>query len=190
MKKRVLVGVGVAAVAGVLLWPRHAKKDAPPEATVKPAAAPAPSSGETAPPTPTRHPRPEIDDTRRRQVAELGRLLHAVPEAEAARRAEDSARAAVPPPADPALDLAKQAFANATDLFSRGRHREAAEAFLAAYDAVPYPQFLYNASISYEKMGDCRAALEYLQRFVVESPDAADEGVKDKLAGLQKRCGP
>ncbi len=197
MKKRVLVGVGVAAVAGVLLWPRHAKKDAPLEPSTQtsaPGAGGTAAGPEAAGPSAKRHPRPVIDETKRRQMAELGRVLRALPEAEAGRTAEDEAArkaGAAAPTADATLDRAKQAFEAAYDLYNAKRYGDAAEGFLAAYDLVPYPELLFNAAVAFEKADDCRPALEYLERYLVERVDQApDARVDERLAGLRRRCGP
>jgi hypothetical protein len=185
MKKRVLIGVGVVAVAGVLLWPRHARKDAPPDGTVAP---PSPEPGASA----KQHPRPVMDETRQRQVVALGRVLRALPDAESQRRAEEA-----PPPepapseVDPTLEQAKQAFKGAYDLYVAQSYAGAAEGFLAAYDLVPYPAFLFNAAVSFEKAQDCPHALAYLERFMEERATAEpDARVEQRLATLRGRCGP
>jgi hypothetical protein len=172
MKKRVLVGVGVAAVAGVLLWPRHPKKDATLEPVTPP---PAPAAGSSAP----HHPRPVMDDARRRQVEALGQRIDL-------GHGED----AVGGPDDPPVVLAKTKFQEGVELTHTQRYAEAAEAFLIAYDSVPFPGFLWRASAAYGDAGDCAHALEYLDRFIAEAdPANVSNDTKDGAAALRKRCG-
>jgi len=73
-----------------------------------------------------------------------------------------------------ALKLAQGAFDRGQDVFKAGRTHEAASAFLEAYSHKPMPQFLYNAAASYHKGGDNAKAIEYYQRYLNATPDAAD----------------
>jgi hypothetical protein len=61
-----------------------------------------------------------------------------------------SARAAEDSP-DKALADAKDDFETAQTFFVRGEYDSAASKFLEAYNKKPYPAFLFNVAVSYEK---------------------------------------
>jgi len=155
MTKRVLIGAGVAAVAAVLFWPRHPKRDAPLPPPIE-ASAP----GATAPAV-RRPVRQEMTDEKRRQVAELGALIHAVARADQARRAEERTQTAV-------VKQAKDKFDVATKAYEQERFIDAVQGFRDAYELVPHPDFLYNAGISYQRVGNCREALFYFDWYIEE----------------------
>src|SRR4051812_8869559 len=52
---------------------------------------------------------------------------------------------------DKSLGAAKEAFESAQSAFVRGEYLVAAERFLSAYEHKPYPAFLFNVAVSYEK---------------------------------------
>lgn len=89
-----------------------------------------------------------------------------------------------------ALKLAQSAFDRGDAAFKAGRTREAASAYLEAYSHKPFPQFLYNAAVSYEKGGDKVHAIAYYQRYLDGAPDAADAAkVRGRIELLQIRTG-
>ena len=169
MTKRVLIGAGVAAVAAVLLWPRHPKKDAPLPPTIEA--------------TVRRPARQEMTDEKRRQVAELGVLLHAVARADQAKREQERNQTAV-------VKQAKDKFEVATKAYEQERFIDAVEGFRDAYELVPHPDFLYNAGMSYQRAGNCREALFYFDWYLEERPKALeteDPRIADTTPSLSSR---
>ena len=84
-----------------------------------------------------------------------------------------------------ALAKAQASFDQAQVKYLAGDYDAAADGFKAAYEARPFPQFLYNIGASYhmkgKKQSDVEAygkAVEYYQRYLSEAPDAQD---KDKV---------
>src|SRR5690349_47661 len=62
-----------------------------------------------------------------------------------------TARAAEEETPDVDLQAAKSEFENAQTLFIEEQYEDAATHFLAAYARKPFPAFLFNAAVSYEK---------------------------------------
>ncbi len=59
-----------------------------------------------------------------------------------------------------------------------------------AHAADPHPEDLYNLAVAHEKRGDCAAALEHLQRYVLACPSCARVGTaKERTALLGALCG-
>ncbi len=86
---------------------------------------------------------------------------------------------------DASLKKAQEAFDQAQVEYLQGDYDKAADGFKAAYDARPFPQFLYNIGAAYHMKGKKNAdadaygkAVEYYQRYLTEDPQAAD---KDKV---------
>ena len=59
-------------------------------------------------------------------------------------------------------------------LFVRGEYDKAAAKFLEAYDKKPYPAFLFNVAVSYEKAKQLEKAKEYFERYLKDDPNASD----------------
>jgi tetratricopeptide (TPR) repeat protein len=86
---------------------------------------------------------------------------------------------------DASLKKAQEAFDQAQVQYLQGNYDAAAEGFKSAYDARPFPQFLYNIGASYHMKGKKAAdvdaytkAVDYYQRYLKEDPQAGD---KDKV---------
>jgi hypothetical protein len=86
---------------------------------------------------------------------------------------------------DASLKKAQEAFDQAQVQYLQGNFDAAADGFKAAYDARPFPQFLYNIGASYHMKGKKAAdvdaytkAVDYYKRYLAEDPQAAD---KDKV---------
>jgi len=86
---------------------------------------------------------------------------------------------------DDSLNTAQSAFNKAQDDYAAGNYDAAADGFKAAYDARPFPQFLYNIGAAYHMKGKKTSdpdayskAVDYYQRYLQEQPDAPD---KDKV---------
>lgn len=93
--------------------------------------------------------------------------------------------AAVASAQDASLKKAQEAFDQAQVQYLQGNYDDAAAGFKAAYDARPFPQFLYNIGASYHMKGKKTAdvdaytkAVDYYKRYIAEDPQAAD---KDKV---------
>jgi len=104
--------------------------------------------------------------------------------ARAAERAED----ATP---DKALNDAKEAFETAQTFFVRGEYDTAALKFLEAYNKKPYPAFLFNVAVSYEKAKQLEKAKEYFERYLKDDPNASDAAqVRLRLDVIGKLLAP
>jgi hypothetical protein len=75
---------------------------------------------------------------------------------------------------DESLNQARTAFDEGQRFFVDGKFIEAALKFQEAYDARPFPQFLFNIAACYEKATKYSMALEFYSRYLKESPKAAD----------------
>ena len=75
---------------------------------------------------------------------------------------------------DKALTAAKESFEAAQNAFVRGEYAAAAEKFLAAYEHKPYPAFLFNVAVSFEKSKQLEKAKQYFERYLEKDPNASD----------------
>jgi len=75
-------------------------------------------------------------------------------------------------------------------LYAAGRFIESAEEFLRAYEAQPFAAFLFNAGVSYEKVGDPGRAADYFARYLSADPQSEDakkvEQRIERLRGLSR----
>ncbi len=84
------------------------------------------------------------------------------------------ARAAEDATPDKALNDAKESFEAAQTFFVRGEYDAAAAKFLEAYNKKPFPAFLFNVAVSYEKAKQLEKAKEYFERYLKDDPNASD----------------
>src|SRR5437762_7393637 len=111
-------------------------------------------------------------------------LLVASGSAAAAGAAEESTP-------DRALTAAKEAFESAQNAFVRGEYAVAAERFLSAYEHKPYPAFLFNVAVSYEKSKQLEKAKEYFTKYLEKDPNASDAAqVKLRLDVINQLLAP
>ncbi len=83
------------------------------------------------------------------------------------------------------LQTARGHMERGQELYSAGRYLEAAEAFLAAYDARPFSAFLFNAGVAFERYGDARKAVRSYRRYLEREPHATDAAdVRAKIDAL------
>src|SRR6478609_4172131 len=75
---------------------------------------------------------------------------------------------------DKSLGAAKEAFESAQSAFVRGEYAVAAERFLSAYEHKPYPAFLFNVAVSYEKSKQLEKAKQYFEKYLDKDPNASD----------------
>ncbi|HVY36434.1 MAG TPA: hypothetical protein VHM31_00820, partial [Polyangia bacterium] len=100
-----------------------------------------------------------------------------------ARAAEDSP--------DKALAEAKDDFETAQTFFVRGEFDAAAGKFLEAYGKKPYPAFLFNVAVSFEKAKQLEKAKQYFQKYLQDDPNATDAAqVKLRLDVIDKLLAP
>lgn len=84
--------------------------------------------------------------------------------------------------------------AEAKSAYEGGRYRQAARAFLRAYDILnadgrSHPGFLYNAGRAFEELSDCDLAADLYIRYLPDAPDSAVPGLKARIATVE-RCAP
>ncbi len=101
------------------------------------------------------------------------------------------ARAAEEATPDKALNDAKEAFETAQTFFVRGEYDTAALKFLEAYNKKPFPAFLFNVAVSYEKAKQLEKAKEYFERYLKDDPNASDAAqVRLRLDVIGKLLAP
>lgn len=102
--------------------------------------------------------------------------------------------AAAPPaaaPQDVDLQVAKTEFENAQNLFIREQFDEAADHFLAAFAHKPFPAFLFNAAVSFEKAKKLEKASEFFQKYLDRDPSAADAAsVRTRIDAIKTILSP
>ena len=88
-------------------------------------------------------------------------------------------------PAD-ALKKAQAAFDKAQLDYLQGKYDDAAQGFIDAFAARPFPQFLYNVGASYhmkgKKTSDAAAygkAVEFYKKYLAADPDTADRLMRE-----------
>jgi hypothetical protein len=92
---------------------------------------------------------------------------------------------------DEVLETAKQHFDAGQNLYLQGKYIKAADEFMAAYKAKPFPAFLFNAAVCYEKNRDFGRALELYDRFLEEAPHSPDRKlVVKRIEGIRQHLSP
>jgi len=92
---------------------------------------------------------------------------------------------------DKSLGAAKEAFESAQNAFVRGDYLVAAERFLSAYEHKPYPAFLFNVAVSYEKAKQLEKARDYFTKYLDKDPNASDAAqVKLRLDVINQLLAP
>ena len=93
-------------------------------------------------------------------------------------------------PAD-ALKKAQAAFDKAQLDYLQGKYDDAAQGFVDAFAARPFPQFLYNAGASYHMKGKkasdpdaYQKAVDAYREYLTEDPQAADKAKVEKAIGV------
>src|SRR3954462_5512358 len=105
--------------------------------------------------------------------------------------AAPAAPAAEEPTPDRSLGAAKEAFESAQSAFVRGEYLVAAERFLSAYEHKPYPAFLFNVAVSYEKARQLEKARDYFTKYLDKDPNASDAAqVKLRLDVINQLLAP
>ncbi len=92
---------------------------------------------------------------------------------------------------DKTLGAAKEAFESAQSAFVRGEYLVAAERFLSAYEHKPYPAFLFNVAVSFEKAKQLEKARDYFTKYLEKDPNANDAAqVKLRLDVINQLLAP
>src|SRR5438552_7068619 len=106
--------------------------------------------------------------------------------------AQTAAPAAAPVAApDVDLQLAKSEFETAQTLFIKGQFDDAASHFLAAFTRKPFPAFLFNAAVSFEKGKNLEKASEFFQKYLDRDPAAPDAAaVKSRIDAIKTILSP
>jgi tetratricopeptide (TPR) repeat protein len=88
---------------------------------------------------------------------------------------------------DAALKRAQASFDQAQVLYLQGKFDEAAEGFKQAYEARPFPTFLFNIAVAFQTKGkngndvaSYEKAVEYYKRYLTEDPQAPDKAKVEK----------
>ncbi|MCP4603347.1 MAG: PEGA domain-containing protein [Proteobacteria bacterium] len=77
-------------------------------------------------------------------------------------------------PRDNPLERSRHHMELGQEAFSKGSFEEAAEQFIGAFSASPFPAFLYNTGLAYEKAGDSDKAVDFYRRYLEAEPKAKD----------------
>jgi hypothetical protein len=92
---------------------------------------------------------------------------------------------------DKDLKLAKESFEAAQKDFLREDYEKAADKFLGAFGHKPYPAFLFNAAVAFEKAKRFDQAKEYFERYLALDAGANDAAqVKARIDALNKMLAP
>ncbi|MCA9580372.1 MAG: PEGA domain-containing protein [Myxococcales bacterium] len=84
-------------------------------------------------------------------------------------------------------ESARQAYAEGQEHYRAGRFEEAEKAFMRAYNFVPNPVVLLSVAETLERQGAIPRAIEFLERYLAERPDAPDaKKVRVRLHDLSK----
>ena len=85
---------------------------------------------------------------------------------------------------------ARALFESGREAFDAGRLEVALEKFRRAYELSARPALLYNIAMSHDRLRDDRAAIEWFERYLAESPDAPNrESVERRLELLRGQVG-
>jgi tetratricopeptide (TPR) repeat protein len=95
---------------------------------------------------------------------------------------------------DAALKRAQEAFDQAQVLYLQGKYDEAADGFKKAYEARPFPTFVFNIAVAYQSKGKSgndvdayKKAVEYYKRYLAEDPQAQDKPkVEKRVAAIEE----
>ncbi len=108
--------------------------------------------------------------------------------------AKQAAPAKAPAPTQPPtvseaqVQRAREHYERARTLFTAGEFNDALTNFLAAYEARPHPIVYLSIAECYERLDDFHHAVDYLDRYLRELPDARDrEQVQARMNGHRSR---
>lgn len=99
-----------------------------------------------------------------------------------------SAQPASPPASESATKAAAAHHETGTRFFEEGRYDLARIEFEAAFALTQEPDLLYNIAICFEREGDIKQVVAYLERYLAAKPD--DEKTKAKLQKMREQLAP
>jgi hypothetical protein len=89
------------------------------------------------------------------------------------------------------LQVAKTEFESAQTLFIKEQFDDAAAHFLAAFARKPYPAFLFNAAVSFEKAKKLEKAAEFFEKYLDRDPNAPDAAaVRTRIDAIKTILSP
>lgn len=92
----------------------------------------------------------------------------------------------VPTDDDAVLRTAKRHYDRGEKLFALGKFRQALDAYQAAYDAKPFPAFLFNIGQCHRNLGDFEAAIFSFRKYLKLAPSADNrEQVEEYIRELE-----
>lgn len=92
---------------------------------------------------------------------------------------------------DAATQRAKNFFDDGQNLYLQGKYLEAAKLFTKAYDTKPFPAFIFNIAVCYEKNEDYQKALQQYERFLAADPHSRDNDlVKERIEAMRTYLNP
>jgi hypothetical protein len=87
---------------------------------------------------------------------------------------------------DAKTEEARKHFDTAQGLYNKGDFKAAATEFMAAYEARPFPAFLFNAAVCEEKSKNLPKAIELFRLYLQKEPKAPDkDDVEKRVVALQ-----
>jgi hypothetical protein len=88
---------------------------------------------------------------------------------------------------DRALEIARQNFDEAQNLYLEGKYSAAVDKFQKAYEAKSFAAFLYNVAVCYEKNNDLEKALHFYEQYLKEESKPLDRpAVVKRIASLRE----
>lgn len=88
------------------------------------------------------------------------------------------------------VQVAKNHFDDGQNFYLQGKYAEAADHFLKAYTAKPYPAFIFNVAVCHEKSNNYAEALKNYERFLREAPHSRDKKlVEQRIASIRAMIG-
>ncbi len=85
-------------------------------------------------------------------------------------------------------EQARQAYSHGQQLFQDGQFQQAEQAFQQAYSLIPNPVVLLGVAQARESEGNISGAIETLQQYLHDRPDAPDkQQITDKITALRAR---
>lgn len=92
---------------------------------------------------------------------------------------------------DAATQQAKDHFDEGQNLYLQGDFVGAAVRFRSAYEAKPFPAFLFNVAVCHEKNKDFQRALDFYERFLAADPRSQDHTlVEQRIAAIRAYLSP
>lgn len=91
------------------------------------------------------------------------------------------------PAVDPKAEQLRELYARGQAAFDAGSYETAIEVFAEAYGISNDPNLLFNIAICHDRLGHYREAIDHLDRYVADSPDADKADVARRKQSLEMR---